>query len=403
MTKPIVAVAALRLVQDGRLGLDDPVETWLPELADRQVLRTPGVAARGYRTRDDADHAASSAHQHLGLRGHDHAVAAAGGHDRQPDGGRAGAGVRSARRSGSTRSPRCPLAFQPGAGWRYHHSFGILGILLSRAGRRLVEGHLSGSSSGRWAWSTPGTPCRSSRRIGSRPPTDTWAARWSRSSRPLPASPSRPRPSTSAIRSSCRPQRTTRHSRGCWRPAVDTTGRWSSRRSCSRRCKRIRCLQGRRRRTASIPGFWDGTGWGYGVAMQTEGEDAGRYGWSGGLGTDFSVDPDGSFRIVLSAGRDGRSDDGAFRGYPVVGEASDPLIPADAHRVLVPFQGMPGEEDDEDRRGCREATTVKTVSRTRNGTRWRSVRVGWAPKARESIARATRSAWRMAPASSGTM
>src|SRR5690606_21496763 len=39
MTKPIVAVAALMLVDEGKLALDEPVDGLLPELADRQVLR----------------------------------------------------------------------------------------------------------------------------------------------------------------------------------------------------------------------------------------------------------------------------------------------------------------------------------------------------------------------------
>lgn len=41
MTKPIVAVAALTLVEDCRLRLDDPVDDLLPELADRRVLVDP--------------------------------------------------------------------------------------------------------------------------------------------------------------------------------------------------------------------------------------------------------------------------------------------------------------------------------------------------------------------------
>lgn len=49
-----------------------------------------------------------------------------------------------------------------------------------------------------------------------------------------------------------------------------------------------------------FPGFWDGMGWGFGVAVQTEGPHAGRYGWSGGLGTDFFVDPDGSFCVLMT-------------------------------------------------------------------------------------------------------
>ncbi|MFD8480578.1 serine hydrolase domain-containing protein [Kitasatospora sp. NPDC059673] len=39
--KPMMAAAALQLVDDGVFGLDDPVERWLPELADRRVVRTP--------------------------------------------------------------------------------------------------------------------------------------------------------------------------------------------------------------------------------------------------------------------------------------------------------------------------------------------------------------------------
>jgi CubicO group peptidase (beta-lactamase class C family) len=41
MTKAVTTVAALRLVQAGRLKLDEPVERRLPELADRQVLNSP--------------------------------------------------------------------------------------------------------------------------------------------------------------------------------------------------------------------------------------------------------------------------------------------------------------------------------------------------------------------------
>jgi CubicO group peptidase (beta-lactamase class C family) len=40
VTKPITAVATLVLVRDGLLELDAPIERWLPELANRRVLRT---------------------------------------------------------------------------------------------------------------------------------------------------------------------------------------------------------------------------------------------------------------------------------------------------------------------------------------------------------------------------
>jgi CubicO group peptidase (beta-lactamase class C family) len=40
LTKPVTAAAAMILVEECRLRLDDPVDEWLPELADRRVLRS---------------------------------------------------------------------------------------------------------------------------------------------------------------------------------------------------------------------------------------------------------------------------------------------------------------------------------------------------------------------------
>src|SRR5712691_5080331 len=39
LTKPIIATATMMLVEDGTLRLDHPVDQWLPELAQRRVLR----------------------------------------------------------------------------------------------------------------------------------------------------------------------------------------------------------------------------------------------------------------------------------------------------------------------------------------------------------------------------
>jgi CubicO group peptidase (beta-lactamase class C family) len=41
MTKPIISVAALMLLEDGRLTLNDPLTRWLPETANLRVLRGP--------------------------------------------------------------------------------------------------------------------------------------------------------------------------------------------------------------------------------------------------------------------------------------------------------------------------------------------------------------------------
>lgn len=40
ITKPIAAVAAMILVEECKLRLDDSIEVWLPELASRRVLKS---------------------------------------------------------------------------------------------------------------------------------------------------------------------------------------------------------------------------------------------------------------------------------------------------------------------------------------------------------------------------
>src|SRR5271155_2151339 len=40
MTKPVTSVAALMLMEEGKLRLEDPITKWVPELADRRVLKT---------------------------------------------------------------------------------------------------------------------------------------------------------------------------------------------------------------------------------------------------------------------------------------------------------------------------------------------------------------------------
>jgi len=42
MTKPIIAAAAMMLVEDGKIDLDASIYHDLPEFADQRVLRTPG-------------------------------------------------------------------------------------------------------------------------------------------------------------------------------------------------------------------------------------------------------------------------------------------------------------------------------------------------------------------------
>ena len=134
MTKPVTAVAAMVLVEEGKLRLDDPVDRWLPELADRKVLRAIDAPI------DDTVPAARA----ITLRD---LLTFRSGHgmipvfpDRYPiqkaiaDAGFAPGPVFPSfppdelmRRYGSL-----PLIFQPGERWLYNAGTEILGVLIAR-------------------------------------------------------------------------------------------------------------------------------------------------------------------------------------------------------------------------------------------------------------------------------
>jgi CubicO group peptidase (beta-lactamase class C family) len=130
LSKPIGAALALTLVEDGLFGLDDPVDTWLPEFAGLPVLRMP-TAALG----DVVPLARPMTIRHLltmtsGLgwpaadSPMEHALAA-----KDPDGA-------SSADEFVELLASLPLQFQPGDGWRYHTSAGVLSVLLERAAGR---------------------------------------------------------------------------------------------------------------------------------------------------------------------------------------------------------------------------------------------------------------------------
>ncbi len=141
MTKAITTVAALRLVESGQLGRDDPGATGRPELANRRVLTSPTAelsetvpAARPITLRHLLTNT-SGYGMEWALSPLQRAMA--------ENGTEAGAEpVSCGAGEWLSRLTELPLAFQPGEGWRYHHSFGILGILISRITGRPTGDHL---------------------------------------------------------------------------------------------------------------------------------------------------------------------------------------------------------------------------------------------------------------------
>ena len=51
MTKPVTSVALMQLIEQGRLGLDDPAEKYLPELAGLKVIESFDAATGAYQVR----------------------------------------------------------------------------------------------------------------------------------------------------------------------------------------------------------------------------------------------------------------------------------------------------------------------------------------------------------------
>jgi CubicO group peptidase (beta-lactamase class C family) len=138
ITKPITAAAAMVLIDDGRMNLDDPVSDWLPELASPQVVRTPTSPP------DDVVPVVRP----ITVR---HVLASRTGWGFpedfslpaiQPLFTELGQGPRPVDlppAEWTARLARIPLLHQPGAGWLYNTSYDILGVLIARVADRPLQ------------------------------------------------------------------------------------------------------------------------------------------------------------------------------------------------------------------------------------------------------------------------
>lgn len=133
-TKPIAGVAAMILVDDGVLRLDSPIDTFIPELANREVLRDPTgplddtVPARRAITVEDLLTFRFGLGAIFDGSPISTAMAAAG----------IGMGIPShldhlPPNQWLANLSRLPLAHQPGEAWLYHTSAEVLGVLIARA------------------------------------------------------------------------------------------------------------------------------------------------------------------------------------------------------------------------------------------------------------------------------
>jgi CubicO group peptidase (beta-lactamase class C family) len=131
MTKPITSVAVLMLIEDGKLGLNDPVERWLPELAKPRVLRDPAgalvrttPAKRPITVRDLLTHRSGLAYAFTSTGPLSKALSEAG---------LLGSSSTLPTDEWMGRLGQLPLAYEPGARWHYSLSTDVLGVLVERA------------------------------------------------------------------------------------------------------------------------------------------------------------------------------------------------------------------------------------------------------------------------------
>ena len=299
MTKAITAVAALRLVEAGRLALDDGLEPWLPELSGLQVLSTPTAELADV---VPARRAITLRHLLTNTSGYGMALAesplqaamAQNETEAGPDPVTLGAG------EWLKRLTALPLAFQPGEGWRYHHSFGILGILLSRVTGRPLEEFLVDDLLDPLGMHDTGLRVP----VGK---VDRLPAAYRHDADGLVEI----EPAGGGFYAGEPPfdvshgeMVSTAHDYRLFLRMLAGGGEVDGRRFLSAHHLRMmttdQVADANKTTDSFFPGFWDHMGWGFGVAVETGGTHVGRYGWSGGLGTDFFVDPDGSLGILLA-------------------------------------------------------------------------------------------------------
>lgn len=133
MTKPIVSVAAMMLVERGAMKLNDPITTWLPELKDLKVETPAGDVPleRPITVHDLMRHTAGfvyagSTRSARIKKMYEEADIEA----READ----ITGDEMLRRLG-----QIPLAHQPGTFWEYSIATDVLGLLLERVARKPLD------------------------------------------------------------------------------------------------------------------------------------------------------------------------------------------------------------------------------------------------------------------------
>jgi len=132
MTKPIVSVTAMTLVEQGKLDLDAPVSKYLPEYANLRVWQADGTsvpATRPMLVRQLMSHTSGLIYGFIESRSPLAQAWAAGGENRADLTARDYAKVIA----------RLPLRSEPGTAWYYSRSTDVLGAVVEVAGGKPLD------------------------------------------------------------------------------------------------------------------------------------------------------------------------------------------------------------------------------------------------------------------------
>jgi CubicO group peptidase (beta-lactamase class C family) len=296
MTKPITAAAALILVDESKLRLDEPVDRLLPELANRRVLaRVDGPledtvpAKRSITLRDlltftmgfgllwgpqDA-HPIQRAAQALDLQAFG---------PPKPD-------VQPAPDEWIRRFATLPLMHQPGERWMYNTGSEILGVLVARAAGQpldvfMHERLFEPLGMKDTAFSVPAAKIdrlATSYMVQRSGKLDVWDPVHGEWSHP----PKFPSGAAGLV--------STADDFLAFAQMLLDGGRRILSESSVRAMTTDQLTPAQKVEGSLAPGFWDTYGWGLGVAVTK----TGRYGWDGGKGTSWRSDPEEGMLALL--------------------------------------------------------------------------------------------------------
>lgn len=300
ISKPIMAAAAMTFVEDGTLRLDDPVDPYLPELANRKVLRS---MESDLNDTVPAERAISLRDLLTLTPGYGAIFAAPGQFPIQQAMDDAGL---SASADLPTMTPdemmnryaELPLIAQPGTRWLYNNGFDILGVLLARVagltlGEFLQERVFHPLGMVDTAFFVPADKLHRLPGAYFRDPASGDVVEFD-----VPGPDSR----------FARPPAFESGAGGLVSTAADLLAFGEMMlRNGTREDVRILSRQSVTLMTTNqvtpeqtddvdfFPGFWAAHGWGFGVAIDLKRADLymtpGRYGWDGGYGTSLYIDP----------------------------------------------------------------------------------------------------------------